>query len=61
MTYILIVVSLMSSYYGYRQTGVSMQEFGSVEACRAAAEEIKRQNNDHATLRMSCMPKALKP
>lgn len=60
--YILIVVSLVttSSYGrpGQESTRVSMQEFGSVEMCRAAAAEIKRQNAGHGTLRMSCVRKS---
>lgn len=59
--YILIVVSLTTwnshLNYGQRATSVTMQEFGSVKACRSAADEIARQNNNHSTLRMSCVPK----
>lgn len=60
--YILIVVSLVTtSSYGrpsQESAVVSMQEFGSVELCRAAATEIKRQNAGHGTVRMSCVPKS---
>lgn len=60
--YILIVVSLVTtgSYDRptYKSTRVTMQEFDSVEMCRAAATEIKRQNAGHGTLRMSCVRKS---
>lgn len=61
MNYVLIVVSfVMTSCYmrgDQKSTQVSMQEFGSVELCRAAASEIARQNNGYGELRMSCVPK----
>ena len=60
--HILIVVSLVTTTTVHRHDGkstrVAMQEFDSVEMCRAAASEIKRQNAGHGTLRMSCVPKA---
>lgn len=63
-SYILIVVSLTTwnshMTYNQRATSVSMQEFGSVKACRYAASEIAKQHRDHSTLRMACMPKDVK-
>lgn len=61
MNWILIVVSL-TTWDGYMHccqtaTAVAMQEFTDLRACRAAADEIARQNNDHSTLRMSCVRK----
>lgn len=62
IAHILIVVSLVTTSSHLRNsqesTRVSMQEFGSVEMCRAAAAEIKRQNAGHGEVRMSCVPKS---
>lgn len=62
IAYILIVVSLVTTASqhrpDYESTHVAMQEFATVEMCRAAAAEIKRQNAGHGTVRMSCVPKS---
>ena len=57
MHYILIVVALINTHMNHH-TQVTMQEFSDVKACRAAADEIARRNNQWGYLRMSCVPKA---
>lgn len=58
--HVLIIVSLIttSSYMRISEHGtqVTTQRFDSLSACRGAAKEIARQNNNHGKLRMSCVP-----
>ncbi len=59
--YILIVLVHVGGYHGGGTTRVTVQEFGSQDACRAAAQEIKRQTEDwKSDIRMSCVPKGSK-
>lgn len=65
MAHILIIVALVTTT-GYMRgdehsTRVTTERFDTLEACRAAANEIARQNNGHGTLRMSCVPAAHQP
>lgn len=60
MPHILIIVALVTTT-GYmrgdqRSANVTLQRFSTLEACRAAASELARQNNGHGELRMSCVP-----
>lgn len=60
MTYILIILSLVTTSSHMRgdqqSTAVSAINFGTVESCRSAAQEVARQNAGHGVLRMSCVP-----